>query len=452
MKLRASRSKSLGLVGIGALTLAAWTCPTTVPASDVTGTVSFQGQVSFAAPIAGIALDDMAVTPALTAEPTGNGEHCDVLAVTSDFADGLGAYPDGGTVSAQVTISRGGPNPPDGTCVLTLRAYGNDGASVSARGFVTVAVSVTDIQTSASVAAGEIVARGSKTIAGVDKLCMKWVKKQLKLRSKCNYLLLRLGPDAVLKCKDAGLEPLNCDNGDYVPGILALAHGGTDQQVNPGAVTNPIDTAVLLDQLKCQKFLGKAATNFTATRTKLVQTKCIVPAGDTRTCRDARTKDAAPKLTLVDNCLGDQMTDIMTGLLVPDMGDACAATCVAAGVIDKRCVKSCFEIQLSEASDGIIGDLPECGNGIVQQGEGCDDGNLVDGDCCSSICAPENLGNQSCGIGGCLVTIGICEAGEPATCEPGTPEVEGPMGDETCSDGIDNDCDAATDTADSSCN
>jgi cysteine-rich repeat protein len=32
--------------------------------------------------------------------------------------------------------------------------------------------------------------------------------------------------------------------------------------------------------------------------------------------------------------------------------------------------------------------LPACGNGIVDAGEGCDDGNLSDGDCCSSSCTP----------------------------------------------------------------
>lgn len=442
-----------GLVPVAVLAVALWSCAATAAASDVTGAVSFTGQVSFAAPIAGIALDDMVVTPSLSAEATGNGEHCDVLGVTGDAVDSGGAYPSGGTVSAQVTVSRGGPNVPDGDCVMTLRAYGNDGGAVSARGFVTVTVPVADIQSSATVAAGEIVARGSKTIAGADKLCLKWVKKQLKLRAKCNWFLLRFGPDGALKCKDAGEEPLGCDNGDYVPGILALAHGDTDQQVNPGAVTSAIDIDALLDQLNCQKFIGRAATNFTATRTKLVQTKCVAAAVDTQACRDTRTKDAAPKLALIDNCIGDQETDVLTGLLVPDLGDSCATTCVDVnGVIDRRCVKSCLEIELSEASDGIIGDLPECGNGVFQQGEGCDDGNLVNGDCCSDICAPENLGDQSCGVGACEVTVAQCAAGEPVTCTPGTAGTEGPSGDPTCSDTIDNDCDGTTDGADVSCN
>jgi cysteine-rich repeat protein len=91
------------------------------------------------------------------------------------------------------------------------------------------------------------------------------------------------------------------------------------------------------------------------------------------------------------------------------------------GDIDTKCLRSCFQLELVEMSDGIIGDLPECGNGIVQQGEFCDDGNTVDGDCCSSSC----------------------------TVEAGTPE--GPAPDATCSDAIDNDCDTLVDGADPNC-
>ena len=446
-------SSSFLFVSVAAL-VASLCCPPAACASDVTGTVSFQGQVVFPVPVAGISLSDMRVKPGTTAEATGNGTQCDVVSVTSDAADVAGTFPSGGAVTAQITISHGGPNPPEGDCLLTLRASGNDGATVSARGFLAVSVSLANIQNSETVAVGDIEARGSKRIAGLDKYCAKWVKKQLKLRSKCNWFLLKFGAEVgALKCRDAGEEPLNCDNGEYVPGILALAHGDTDQQLNPTAALGPIDSTVMLNQLNCQRFIGKAATNFTAVRSKRVQNLCIKTGVDSQSCRDARTKEAAPKLTVIDNCVGEPAADVLTGLVVPDLADPCKSTCVVGGVLDRRCLKSCFSLELSEASDGIIGDLPECGNGILQQGEGCDDGNFVNGDCCSDQCVPElTNGDQTCGVGACQVTVPVCVAGAPNTCTPLAPGIEGPVGDPTCSDGIDNDCDTLVDGADPDCN
>ncbi|MEK7837917.1 MAG: putative metal-binding motif-containing protein, partial [candidate division NC10 bacterium] len=60
----------------------------------------------------------------------------------------------------------------------------------------------------------------------------------------------------------------------------------------------------------------------------------------------------------------------------------------------------------------------------------------------------------TCGIGVCASTgYKTCTAGTWGgdTCTTGTPGTEGPAGDPTCSDGLDNDCDVATDGADSNC-
>lgn len=46
--------------------------------------------------------------------------------------------------------------------------------------------------------------------------------------------------------------------------------------------------------------------------------------------------------------------------------------------------------------------LASCGNGLLDVGEGCDDGNLVDGDCCDSSCLAESAGNA------CAVDWGPC--------------------------------------------
>ncbi|MGH7963033.1 MAG: DUF4215 domain-containing protein, partial [Candidatus Binatia bacterium] len=84
------------------------------------------------------------------------------------------------------------------------------------------------------------------------------------------------------------------------------------------------------------------------------------------------------------------------------------------------------------------GATPVCGNGIVESGEQCDDNNLMDNDCCSSTCQTEDLGDTSCGIGACMVTVDQCVDGIPQTCTPGTP------GAETCN-GLDDDCDGFVD-------
>jgi hypothetical protein len=59
----------------------------------------------------------------------------------------------------------------------------------------------------------------------------------------------------------------------------------------------------------------------------------------------------------------------------------------------------------------------------------------------------------TCGVGACASTgVQQCTNGKMAdTCTPGNPLTEGPVGDPTCSDGLDNDCNGLTDASDSSC-
>jgi cysteine-rich repeat protein len=390
-------------------------------ASDITGTVSFQGMVTFAAPIPGIALTDLTVTPRDEAEATGNGEQCTVNTVTSDSPDGTGAYPSGGTVSVNITLSHGGMPVPDGQCILTIHATGTDGATTSARGSATVFLTATDIGTSATLTGVNITVRESKAVAGLDSDCLRWVKKQMRNRARCNFLLLKLGPSAV--CKDFSLEePVGCDPGNYAEAILALGHGGNDQQTDPPSA-EAVDFDLLHDQVVCQKRLGKAAINFAAKRSKLVDRNCVDAGADSEMCRNARSNDAKPTLDTIDRCSGDQMVDPMTGRAVPQVGTPCGPCIDGLGNIDRKCLKSCFQTALDELSDGLVGDIAVCGNGILQPGESCDDGNTSGADCCSATC----------------------------TVTANTPGTEGPVGDATCSDGIDNDCDDATDGADTGC-
>lgn len=359
-------------------------------ASDVSGTVTFQGNVAFAAPIPGIAFSDLTVSPGPGIVPTDGGEHCtiDAPSDTGDVGVG-GAFPDVDPLAVPLTIGRGGPNPPDGTCLLQLRATGTDGVSVSAKGTVTIEVSVADIDNDVTVMVPDtIVVRQSKAVAGVSKDCLKYVKKQMKLRAKCNSTLLKLGAtEGALKCKAAEDEPVDCDPADYAEAVVALGYGDNDQQLDP-MTAEGVDPVALADQLKCQKNIGKAAVNFAAARSQRVQKYCVDALADTEECRLQAARDVATKLTAIDKCVPDQLADMMAARLVPEVGDECG-DCIAANVLDRKCLKDCFELQVATLSDGLIGDVPECGNGIQQGGESCDDGNVMSGDGCSATCVVE---------------------------------------------------------------
>jgi cysteine-rich repeat protein len=51
-----------------------------------------------------------------------------------------------------------------------------------------------------------------------------------------------------------------------------------------------------------------------------------------------------------------------------------------------------------------------CGDGVVDPGEGCDDGNEVSGDCCSNVCALETAGS-SCDDQNACTQIDSCDGG-----------------------------------------
>ena len=390
-------------------------------AGSYQGTVHFQGQVVFAAPIPGINAEDLEISVGSTAEATGPGESCSILSTTSDNPDTDGTYPGlSGDVGAEILIDRGGPHLPEGACIITVEASGTDGVSVSARGTQTLFVTAAEIDSAATVAVDDITVRESKAVAGLEKDCYTWIKKQLRKRRKCNILLLKGGAAFAEKCTDGGPEPAGCDPGGHLEAILALSHGVNDQQTAPESA-EAIDLATLKGQFNCQNLFGKAAMTFAFKRLKLVWSLCVAANDNSEDCRSSQSQASKPTLDKIDRCGVDQAIDGATGRPVPDVGSPCDPCIDGAGVINRKCLKDCFQVAVGELTDGIIGDVSVCGNGIVQPGEFCDDGNLTPGDCCDELCR--------------------VELGVP----------EGPEGDPTCSDGLDNDCDGATDGADTDC-
>jgi cysteine-rich repeat protein len=426
--------------------------PAASRAVDVQGTVSLQGQLVLPQPIPGIDLEAVRVEVDPATEATGNGVRCSVVAASADTANAIGAYPDAGAVSVELLMERGGPQQPEGACIVTLRASGFDGASTTAHGSTTLLVDTASIIAGATLSADDIALRASKALAGLATDCKKWVKKQLKLRDKCNATILKSGAAVALeKCKDAGPAPAGCDPGGQVAAVLALAHGVNDQQTDV-ASGQAVDPAALSDQLKCQKLFGKAANKFTSVLASRIQSECVQPGDDSEACRDQQANAAKAKLDPIDDCAADVAVDGATGRAVPGVGVPCDSCIGPGGGVDAKCLKACFESSLRELAGGLVGDVPVCGDGIPQNGEFCDDGNTDDGDCCSSLCgvSQPDPNQQSCGVGACQVSVAMCMDGEPVLCEPGAPGEESFLAG-TCGNGADDDCDGSTDAADLDC-
>ncbi len=123
-------------------------------------------------------------------------------------------------------------------------------------------------------------------------------------------------------------------------------------------------------------------------------------------------------------CCGDRLCE------GAETESSCAVDCAAAPPV-------CIPTEDPEAS---------CFDGLDND---CDDAvDCADANCDGAIGPP-----TSCGVGICESQGNLtCSGGiEVDSCTPGTPGVEGPFGDPSCNDGVDNDCDGLTDANDPGC-
>ncbi len=129
-------------------------------------------------------------------------------------------------------------------------------------------------------------------------------------------------------------------------------------------------------------------------------------------------------------------TDVVsTDVVVTDTGPTCPTP-----------TRACYSGPAGTAGMGvcrngvqmcIAGAYGTCTGEITPTAEAC---NGLDDNCNGT--ADEGLGNLSCGIGFCRVTVAACAAGRAGTCTPGAPRAEicGNMIDDDCNGAVDNGC------------
>ena len=111
--------------------------------------------------------------------------------------------------------------------------------------------------------------------------------------------------------------------------------------------------------------------------------------------------------------------------------DCCSSSCTAINAgqaCDDGVACTSADVCTGGMCAGTPGGCPVCGNGMIETPETCDDGNNLDGDCCSSSCAASNIGQacedgdpcssgQTCAAGACgggtVASCGLCEVCNP---------------------------------------
>jgi len=153
-----------------------------------------------------------------------------------------------------------------------------------------------------------------------------------------------------------------------------------------------------------------------------------------------RSVDGGPPVTgSIDPATGAFSFDLGTVYIVPydpSLGSCGHAFVAATAAADSQTFTGSESGWFFKATPPLVGchatismfaGTRTCGNGVLDFGEQCDDGNWIDGDCCSSACQIDPDG-AACGAPcrvGASCTAGACTGGTPAlagtTCDDHDP-------------------------------
>lgn len=121
----------------------------------------------------------------------------------------------------------------------------------------------------------------------------------------------------------------------------------------------------------------------------------------------------------------------------PDYYDAADGCDCACGAVDPDCDipgATVFNCGVNGVctSEGLCENTAVCGNGVVEPGEGCDDGNTISGDGCSATCVNENI------PAGWTCNASYYDAADGCDCACGAPDPDCELPDQdlyNCSEG-----------------
>jgi len=127
----------------------------------------------------------------------------------------------------------------------------------------------------------------------------------------------------------------------------------------------------------------------------------------------------------IDRCW-NQENGCYNGVAVPQVGETMSyCHLVASKQIGFHGVIGDILRGFAESASCLAEKVPACGDGVVDAGEDCDDGNLDDGDCCSSTCTLVGVENPICEDGAfCTINYSCPDTTclpQPRSCDDGNP-------------------------------